>query len=320
MWPAFTDPSLTERWYYQLRVEGDWRAGGKLTWRTAGGTAAEEGVIKAVGPPNRLEVETRFLFSPELSAEPAHLTTWEVEPRDGGSLVRVTREFSREGPASKVAAGDGDGALLGLRIAVDPVAQAEIARLESIGPVEVRDVTPDRVGDYQAFFDRDAFRDFPAWRGCYCVHPLIDGTDEEWAMRSGDENRAEGTQLLVGEQTTALMAYVGERPVGWCHYGATDRFRLLVKRFELQPDERQKVGSIACFVIAAPYRGLGVAGRLLEAACDRLRGGGHGVGRGLPRQPRHTAGQLSRSPDHVPSGRLRAPPGRRHLPGHAQAS
>lgn len=30
------------------------------------------------------------------------------------------------------------------------------------------------------------------------------------------------------------------------------------------------MGSIACFVIAAPYRGHGLARRLLDAACERL--------------------------------------------------
>jgi GNAT superfamily N-acetyltransferase len=32
------------------------------------------------------------------------------------------------------------------------------------------------------------------------------------------------------------------------------------------------IGSIFCFVVAAPYRRQGVAARLLEAACEYLRG------------------------------------------------
>jgi len=58
---------------------------------------------------------------------------------------------------------EADSWLSGLRLAVDPAALAEIARLESIGEVEVRDVMPDRVDDYLLFFDRYAFLDFPTW-------------------------------------------------------------------------------------------------------------------------------------------------------------
>src|SRR5207247_6940229 len=68
-----------------------------------------------------------------------------------------------------------------LRLAVDPSARAELARLPEIGEVDVRDVTPERVADYLDFFDHSAFRDFPAWQSCYCMETHRDHTDEEWS-------------------------------------------------------------------------------------------------------------------------------------------
>ena len=47
-----------------------------------------------------------------------------------------------------------------------------------------------------------------------------------------------------------------------------------MNRFKLEPAGQQGVGSVACFVIAAPYRGHGVASKLLDAAIERLRARG----------------------------------------------
>jgi len=45
-------------------------------------------------------------------------------------------------------------------------------------------------------------------------------------------------------------------------------------RYGLEAADQQGVGSVACFVIAAQYRGHGVATRLLEVALERLRAKG----------------------------------------------
>jgi hypothetical protein len=51
---------------------------------------------------------------------------------------------------------------------------------------------------------------------------------------------------------TALLAFVDGNPVGWCNYGETTRLAGLVHRFGLQAPDHEGVGSVACFVIAAP--------------------------------------------------------------------
>jgi GNAT superfamily N-acetyltransferase len=47
-----------------------------------------------------------------------------------------------------------------------------------------------------------------------------------------------------------------------------------MRRYGLAAADHDGVGSVACFVIASPYRGHGVASRLLEVALDRLRAKG----------------------------------------------
>src|SRR5215831_19467979 len=147
----------------------------------------------------------------------------------------------------------------------------KIARLPNIGEIEVRDVTPERVADYQEFFDHHAFRDFPAWRSCYCMESHRTQSDEEWAVRTGADNRRDMTAAINRGDVTALLAYVDGKPVGWCNYGETTALAGVMHRFELKAEDHDGVGSISCFVIAAPYRRHGVAGRLLDAAVMRLR-------------------------------------------------
>jgi ribosomal protein S18 acetylase RimI-like enzyme len=169
---------------------------------------------------------------------------------------------------------DGDSQVRSLRLAVDPVAQAEVRRLDSIGEVEIHDVTPGRVADYQAFFDHDAFRDFPSWQFCYCMETHRTQGDEEWAVRTPLDNRRDMSEMITTGHVTALLAYAGGRPVGWCNYGETTALGGVMRRFGLDAGDHERVGSIACFVIAAPYRGHGVATRLLGEATERLRAKG----------------------------------------------
>jgi ribosomal protein S18 acetylase RimI-like enzyme/uncharacterized protein YndB with AHSA1/START domain len=268
-------------WYFQLDVEGAFEPGSRVVWK-GGGEVVEEADVVAAERPHRLEIRSHFLWAPYVKAEPPHAVTWEIEPCDGGSKVtlswkanlHVARMFEREGLS----------VLKGLRLALDPEARAELARLPAIGDVTVLDVTPDRVGDYQSFFDHDAFRDFPSWETCYCMetHRTQDGRD--WEARTGADNRRDMSEMIGNGHVTALLAYVDGKPVGWCNYGETTRLKGVMMKLKLDATEHDKVGSIACFVIASPYRGHGVATKLLDAAVDRLKARGVRVVEAYPRR------------------------------------
>ncbi|HET7466040.1 MAG TPA: GNAT family N-acetyltransferase [Candidatus Dormibacteraeota bacterium] len=268
-------------WYFMLDVEGTFAAGEHVIWK-AGGDLAEEADVVAADPPRRLELRTKLLFAPNLAELPPHRLVWEVAPDDGGSLV--TLSWQAEPAASNLYASEGEGILRGLRLAVDPSARAEFARLPEIGEVVVRDVTPDRVDDYLDFFDHRAFRDFPAWQSCYCMETHRDHTDEEWSARTGADNRADMQAMIGAGRVTALLAYAEGKPVGWCNYGETTRLSGVMMKLGLDAAEHDRVGSIACFVIAAPYRGHGVATRLLDTAVDRLRERGMRAVEAYPRK------------------------------------
>ena len=278
-WAALVSPKR-RRWYYRLTAKGEFVKGGSIRWEDDAGNAAEVSEVLAVEAPKRLELRTNFLFAPAFAKQPPHTITWDVTRAKKGSRVSMSWK------APEIVAGlleaEAGNFLRGLRLEHDPTAQAEIARKPEIGEISVHDVTPDRVADYQSFFDHDAFRDYPGWQSCYCMETHRTQTDEEWAVRTAADNRRDMSKAIGDRQVTALLAYVDGRPVGWCNYGETTRLNGVMHRFGLNAAEQQGVGSVACFVIAAPYRGHGVATQLLDSALDRLRARGVKVAEAYP--------------------------------------
>lgn len=271
VWDAITAPGL-QQWYYRLALEGAFDPGGRVRWSVPGGTVAEEGEVVAVEPPNRLELRTRLMFEPSLAAQDPHTTEWRISPTSNGS--KVTMSWDAAPVVDRLLESEAANVLASLRLAVDPSARAEVERLPAIGSIEVHDVTPDRVADYQHYFDDVAFRDFPSWQFCYCMETHRTQDEEEWAQRTGADNRRDMSAMIGRREVTALLAYVDGKPVGWCNYGETTHLGGVMRKLELDATEHEGVGSVACFVIAAPYRGHGVATKLLDVAIDRLRARG----------------------------------------------
>jgi GNAT superfamily N-acetyltransferase len=161
-------------------------------------------------------------------------------------------------------------------------------RRDVTGPIEIKPLGADTLDDFLAFFDRRAFMDNPFWFGCYCLEPHhIDPT-----RHPASENRATKIGLVKEGAARGFLAYVDGEPVGWCN--AAPRSMLpgvlhgILESVEVDPDE--PVGSIACFTIAAPYRGSGVGRALLVAACEGLRDQGLDAVEAYPRK-----GELSQA-------------------------
>ena len=259
-------------WYYRLNAEGTFEPGATVRWLDTRGEAAEESEVLELSVPLLLKLRSRFLFAPPFAAAPAHELTWELSPDQAGTAVKLSWKGS--GPAQGLLESQAGAILDGLELAVDPAARAALERLPEIGPLEIRDLTPELLAEYQRFFDQEAFRDYPAWSDCYCMETLWDGPDEESAPRTGAFNRQEMSERVGAGRVTALLAFDGERPVAWCHYGESTALGGVVRRFGLEVADHEGVGSVACFVIASQYRGHGVATRLLGEAVERLRAKG----------------------------------------------
>jgi GNAT superfamily N-acetyltransferase len=140
-------------------------------------------------------------------------------------------------------------------------------------------LTPDRWADLETLFDEHG-----AAGGCWCM--WWRSTRREFEQRGRAGNRQALYEIVVSGQVPGILAYAGDRPVGWCsvapreQYGALERSPVL-KRLDDQP-----VWSVVCFYVARDCRHRGVAEALLHAAIEYVREQGGRIVEAYPTQPR----------------------------------
>ncbi len=120
-------------------------------------------------------------------------------------------------------------------------------------PLTISSATPARWNDLTAVFGR---RGAPP--RCWCQY-FIDPT---WSFDAADTNKA-ALREQVEQQHPApgLIAYDGEKPVGWVEVGPRRRYPN-----SRVPDGDDRTWAITCFVVPPGERRGGIAGELLDAA------------------------------------------------------
>jgi ribosomal protein S18 acetylase RimI-like enzyme len=107
----------------------------------------------------------------------------------------------------------------------------------------------------------------PRW--CWCQH---------WRLRSKDMAAAKVPQLRerLHDQARSpdppgLVAFDGERAVGWVSLGPRTEFERIVRSRVIPTIDDRPVWSIVCFAVSTSARGQGVARALLDAAVAYAR-------------------------------------------------
>jgi GNAT superfamily N-acetyltransferase len=136
-------------------------------------------------------------------------------------------------------------------------------------PFQIEAMRPQHRDAWLRFFDHEAFADNPRWASCYCQYPTIDHAVVVWKDRTAGQNRERACQRIAAGQQRGLLALAQGRVVGWCHAGPWAEATLMDD--ETPEPLAARLGAITCFVVAPPWRGVGVATALLEAACEALR-------------------------------------------------
>ncbi len=130
--------------------------------------------------------------------------------------------------------------------------------------LDVAPVTPDRWDDLAALFGPRG-----AWGGCWCMFPIL--SSREFQAHGSAGNRAAMAALVAGGPPPGLLAYDGDRPVGWVAVGPRERYGRIQRSWVTKPVDDVPVWSVVCFVIARDRRSQGVAGVLLDAAVHHAR-------------------------------------------------
>jgi ribosomal protein S18 acetylase RimI-like enzyme len=138
-------------------------------------------------------------------------------------------------------------------------------------PIEIHAVSAERLSDFLAFFDGEAFADNPKWGFCYCQFAYVNHSEVERKTGEPDQNRRAACQRKQDNTMRGHLAYRGGKPVGWCKAAP----RTMLDSFADESDANAaSTGQITCFIVAKDHRNTGVATALLWTACADFRSQG----------------------------------------------
>lgn len=159
--------------------------------------------------------------------------------------------------------------------------------------IDIRPLTPQRLPDFLDFFEQRAFTDNPKWLSCYCHFPHAEHATIVWKDRTAAQNRTSTCVRIENETMTGWLAYAGDEAIGWCNAGPR---RFIEGLFDEPEPLAERIGAIACFVIAPAFRGRRIATALLAAACEGLRERGFEWAEAYPREGSVDAGENHHGP------------------------
>ena len=163
----------------------------------------------------------------------------------------------------------------------------------NLAHIDIRPLAPQHLADSLDFFERRAFADNPKWLSCYCHFPHADHANIVWKDRSAAQNRAATCERIEAQTMQGWLAYADGQAIGWCNAGPR---RLVEGLFDEPEPLTERIGAIACFVIAPAFRGQGLATALLGTVCDGLRERGFEWAEAYPRSDAAHAAQHHHGP------------------------
>lgn len=126
-------------------------------------------------------------------------------------------------------------------------------------------LTSERWDDFEELFGKHG-----AYSGCWCMFWRT--TRAQFNREAGEGNRLAMKSIVKSGMVPGILAYLGERAVGWCSIAPREDFASLERSPKLKRVDDQPVWSIVCFYIPKEYRRRGLMEMLLEAAvvyaCD----------------------------------------------------
>lgn len=136
-------------------------------------------------------------------------------------------------------------------------------------------VTPERWDDFEALFGPRG-----AVGGCWCMWWRIKRKDFE--ANQYDGNRASMKAIVDSGTVPGLLAYDGDKPVGWVSVAPREDFPVLQRSPVLKPVDEQPVWSVVCFFMPRAYQSQGLSAQLLRAAVEYARLQGATIVEGYP--------------------------------------
>jgi len=110
-------------------------------------------------------------------------------------------------------------------------------------------------------------------------------THADFENQKGIANRRALHDLVASGIAPGLLAFDGDRAIGWCSLGPRMDFVRFTRSRILKPIDDAPVWSVVCFFVDRRYRQMGISRRLLEAAKEWARSQGAEILEGYPVEP-----------------------------------
>jgi uncharacterized protein YndB with AHSA1/START domain len=112
LWEALTTPEFTRKYWFGCWQDSAWTKGASWKLMFPDGRAADAGEVLEIDPPNRLVLNWRNEFRPELHEEGFSRATFELEHLDDVVKLTVIHEIDRTGSKFIAAVSNGWPAIL----------------------------------------------------------------------------------------------------------------------------------------------------------------------------------------------------------------
>lgn len=146
----------------------------------------------------------------------------------------------------------------------------------------IHPVTPDRWTDMAELFERPGSKG--AWSrtgACYCMFWRLEPAAFEVGFRrrslenaTGGPNKSQMAEGVARSDVPGLLAYRGDRPVGWVSISPRSKLVRLRRSRDLSSDDDSpddRTWSISCLYVYRSAWRTGVGAALIEAAVGRAR-------------------------------------------------
>ena len=107
--------------------------------------------------------------------------------------------------------------------------------------------------------------------GCWCQYWRVPKGGKTWEAAKYDMARKAMKHLFLTNRVTGLLAFDGDRAVGWCSFGPRRDFPRIENMKAYRRDDTDGVWSINCFFIDKNYRRRGLAREMLRAALKFIK-------------------------------------------------
>lgn len=130
-------------------------------------------------------------------------------------------------------------------------------------PLTIRPLTPELWPAFEDLFGKGG-----ASNGCWCMYWRV---GSEYHKRPREKNRRAFRDIVKRGPPPGLLAFDGERAVGWCQLTPREDLGWLQKARFLETVDDAPVWSISCFYVRRGYRRQGVMSALIRAALQVAR-------------------------------------------------